>query len=192
MLRGFPQAASSGGLTTNTDTGRQAARVVQDASNVRCKTKAVMAIHISGWTVHDSYFFIPLVEATAGHFRLSEVAADKAYLGRNNMRAVELAGGTPFIPFKKSTREPTDDSIWTRMYHLFMLNREVFMEHYHKRSNAESAFAMIKGKFGDSVKSKSDTGQVNEVLAKVLCHNVCVLCQAIHELGIEPTFHDAL
>ena len=76
------------------------------------------------------------------------------------------------------------------MYHLFMLNREVFMKHYHKRSNAESAFA-IKGKFGDSVKSKSDTGQVNEVLAKVLCHNVCVLCQAIHEQGIELTFHDS-
>jgi hypothetical protein len=29
---------------------------------------------------------------------------------------------------------------------------------------------------------------VNEVLAKVLCHNVCVLIQAIHELGIEPNF----
>ena len=28
-------------------------------------------------------------------------------------------------------------------------------------------------------------------LAKVLCHNICVLCQAIHELGIEPAFYDA-
>jgi transposase len=118
----------------------------------------------------------------------TKMPADKAYLGRDNVRVVELAGGTLFIPFKANTREPTDDSIWTKMYHLFMLNREVFMKHYHKRSNAESAFAMIKGKFGDSVKSKSDTGQVNEVLAKVLCHNVCILCQAIHELGIEPLF----
>lgn len=33
------------------------------------------------------------------------------------------------------------------MYHLFAYNRELFMEHYHKGSNAESAFAMIKGKF---------------------------------------------
>ena len=47
---------------------------------------------------------------------------------------------------------------------------------------------MIKGKFGAAVRSKSDVGQVNEVLCKVLCHNVCVLIQAMHELGIEPTF----
>jgi len=31
---------------------------------------------------------------------------------------------------------------------------------------------MIKGKFGDSVRSKGDTAQVNEVLAKVLCHKI--------------------
>ena len=62
------------------------------------------------------------------------------------------------------------------------------MEHYHMRSNIESAFSMVKGKFGDSVRSKSDTGQINEVLCKVLCHNICVLVQATHELGIDPTF----
>ena len=33
-----------------------------------------------------------------------------------------------------------------------------------------------------------DTGQINEALCKVLCHNICVLVQAIHELRIEPNF----
>jgi hypothetical protein len=47
---------------------------------------------------------------------------------------------------------------------------------------------MVKGKFGDAVKSKSDTGQVNEALCKVLCHNICVLIHAIHALDIEPIF----
>jgi hypothetical protein len=47
---------------------------------------------------------------------------------------------------------------------------------------------MIKGKFGSHLRSKSDTGQINEALCKVLAHNICVLIQAIHELKIEPIF----
>jgi hypothetical protein len=55
-------------------------------------------------------------------------------------------------------------------------------------TNIETAFSMIKGKFGSSLRSKSDTGQINEALCKVLAHNICVLVQATHELGIEPVF----
>ena len=50
---------------------------------------------------------------------------------------------------------------------------------------------MIKGKFGDAVLSKSDTGMVNEALCKVLAHNICVVIASIHELGIEPAFASA-
>jgi len=28
----------------------------------------------------------------------------------------------------------------------------------------------------------------NEVLCKILCHNICCVIQAMYELGIEPTF----
>lgn len=47
---------------------------------------------------------------------------------------------------------------------------------------------MIKGKFGDSIRAKTYTAQVNELLCKVLCHNLCVLVQAIYELNVEPVF----
>jgi hypothetical protein len=47
---------------------------------------------------------------------------------------------------------------------------------------------MIKGKFGSALRSKSDVGQINEALCNLLAHNICVLAQAIHELGIEPVF----
>jgi hypothetical protein len=76
----------------------------------------------------------------------------------------------------------------TRLPRYSLYNREEFLTHYHKRSNVETAFSMIKAKFGDAVRSKSDIGQLNEVLCKVLCHNLCVIIQAIHELGIEPRF----
>jgi hypothetical protein len=41
---------------------------------------------------------------------------------------------------------------------------------------------------GSHLRSKSDTGQINEALCKVLAHNICVLVQATHELGIEPVY----
>jgi hypothetical protein len=43
---------------------------------------------------------------------------------------------------------------------------------------------MIKSKFGGSLFSKSYEGQVNEVLCKVICHNLCCLISAIYELGL--------
>ena len=153
-------------------------------------TKVVTSVEVSGWTAHDTNYFVPLVERTAGNFQLGDVLADKAYLSRKNFKAVEELGGTPFVPFKKNTLEPTieEEPIWAKMYYYFMYNRLTFMEHYHMRSNIESAFSMVKGKFGDSLRAKSDTGQVNEALCKVLCHNICVLIHAIHALNIEPTF----
>jgi len=58
----------------------------------------------------------------------------------------------------------------------------------HKRSNVETVFSMIKAKFGERLRSKTETSQINEVLCKILCHNICCLVQSIYELGIEPMF----
>ena len=55
-------------------------------------------------------------------------------------------------------------------------------------SNVESTFSMIKAKFRDHVRSKTDVAMVNEVLAKVICHNICVLIQELYELGISTAF----
>ena len=48
------------------------------------------------------------------------------------------------------------------MWHYYMFNRDTFLKHYHKRSNAETAFAMIKAKFGEVVRAKLPVAQVNE------------------------------
>ena len=49
---------------------------------------------------------------------------------------------------------------------------------------------MVKAKFGGAVRSKTTVAQVNEVLAKILCHNIVVLIQSMFELGIMPVFWD--
>ncbi|MCK4735935.1 MAG: transposase, partial [Methanophagales archaeon] len=65
---------------------------------------------------------------------------------------------------------------------------EEFMEHYHQRSNVENTFMMVKTKFGDKLKSKNWTAQKNELLCKLIAHNIVVLIHEMHELGITPTF----
>jgi Transposase DDE domain len=87
-------------------------------------TKIVSAVDVSGWAANDTTYFVPLLERTAAHFGVREVSADKAYLSRKNLNAVESIGGMPFIPFKSNILEPTEAGTWARMYHLFMYQRE--------------------------------------------------------------------
>lgn len=130
-----------------------------------------------------------LVKETAENFDMEEVSADKAYLSRDNFNVIDEAGAMPIIPFKSNaTEKPRGSYIWKRMYHYFMLNNEAFMQRYHLRSNAESTVMMIKTKFGDTVRSKTWTAQVNEVLAKIICHNIVVVVHAMNELEINPNF----
>jgi len=75
------------------------------------------------------------------------------------------------------------------MYHLFAYQRDAFLSRYHQRSNVETTFSMIKAKFGGSLRSKSDVGQMNDVLSKVIAHNLCVLIACFTRLGL--LFHSS-
>jgi transposase len=160
------------------------------------RTNIVTAVTISDRYAHDAPFFPQLVRKTAERFNVQEVSADKGYSSRANLKVVEEIGATPYIAFKKNAKpdhshrnfRPQEDTLWTRMYHLYSFNRGEFASHYHKRSNVESTFMAIKAKFGDSVRSKTFVAQTNEVLCKVLCHNICCVIGSMHEMGIEPGF----
>jgi transposase len=156
------------------------------------KTHIVTSVEATPNESADAVQFVPLVKATAKTFDINEVSADKAYSSKKNLNAVMAVNGTPYIPFKSycqgTQRHGDFDGLWQRMWHFYNFNRDAFFEHYHKRSNVETAFSMIKAKFGGSVRAKSPVAQVNEVLCKVLCHNICVLIQSIYELRLEPTF----
>ena len=97
-------------------------------------------------------------------------------------------GATPFIPFRANTKavHRTQDMLWTRLYHFYCYNQEWFKAHYHKRSNSESTNLMIKSKFGERIRSRKEAAQFNELLCKILCHNICVTIQSIYEFGIDP------
>ncbi len=159
------------------------------------KTNIVTSIEITDAHAGDSPYFKPLVDATATNFVMNEVSADKAYSSTKNMQAVVDAHAMPYIAFKTNARinskRNSQPALWKQMFHYFSYNQERFMRAYHKRSNVETTFHMIKAKFGDRLRSKTRTAQINEALCKVLCHNICCLISAMHELNLKPKFYAA-
>lgn len=151
------------------------------------KTNVVTAIEIHEQNSGDAQHMPSLVETTAKNFKLDKVSADKGYSGRANHDVVAKHGGIPFIAFKENATGGVG-GLFEAMWHYFCFNRENFLDHYHQRSNVESTVMMIKTKFGDSLRSKTEAAMRNETLCKVLCHNICCLISAIYELGIEPAF----
>lgn len=157
------------------------------------KTNIVTSVEVSNGYSNDYGYFKPLVDKTAqSGFEMKEISADKAYLGNTNFQASLKYGAIPYIPFKTNSVENGNGKLWARIFHFYNFQREEFLTHYHKRSNVETTFHMIKAKFGQRLLSKTPVAQINEALCKVLCHNICCVIQSMHELGIEPTFHAEL
>jgi transposase len=157
-----------------------------------CKTNVVTSVEITDAHAGDSPQFRPLVETTSQNFVMNTVCGDKAYSSNNNLKLVLVKGAQPYIDFKSNANATRKDkgqsSVWKRMFHLYQYNQEWFMQHYHKRSNVETTFSMIKRKFGERLRSKHKVAQINEVLCKILCHNLCCLIHSMYELGVEVDF----
>jgi transposase len=142
------------------------------------KTNVVTSVEITESSANDCPQFKGLVNATARNFVMNEVSADKAYLSSDNLQTIADHNAMPYIAFKaNSTTSAKHSAIWRNMFHFYSFNQERFMQCYHKRSNVETTFHMIKTKFGDRLRSKTRIAQVNEALCKVLAHNLCCLIQ---------------
>jgi len=154
------------------------------------KTNICTAVRITERNVNDSPQLLNLVEETAQNFKVGEVSCDKAYSSRDNLKAIENIGAVPYIPFKKNvTGKRGGCAIWKKMYHYFLYKHDEFLEHYHKRSNVESYFNMVKTKFGDSLMSKKKTAQEVELLCKILSNNITIVIQEVNELGVKAEFN---
>ncbi|HLC71962.1 MAG TPA: transposase [Candidatus Nanoarchaeia archaeon] len=152
------------------------------------KTNIITSVKITSEFEQDCPQLQELYNTTKEHFDMQELSADKAYLSRNNLETLEDEGTKVFIPFKSNSVPNKKGMTWKRLYHFFMLHNDEFLEHYHKRSNAETTVFMIKSKFGDCVRSKTWTAQVNESLCKVIAHNIYCVIMEMHCLGIKAEF----
>ena len=131
-------------------------------------THIVTAVEIRDKDASDTKLLPALVDATAANFRVREVSADKGYGSLSNYGAIARHGAVPYIAFK-SIHTGAGGGSWAKMFQYFQFRRDEFLRHYHKRSNVESVFSMIKAKFRDHVRSKTDVTMVNEVLCARSC-----------------------
>ena len=179
--------------------GRPAKRGQYAKAHVTCgvKSKIITAAVVTPGESSDSRQLPAMVNTTARNFTIREVAGDKGYLGRGNFEAVDNVGGVGYFPFKKDSvarnshhKQDTQADLWEKMFHFYHLHREEWLAYYHKRSNVEACFWMVKSKFGGSVRGKTPTARVNEVYVKLLCHNLVVLVKAMCEFGIDPSWQE--
>jgi transposase len=155
------------------------------------KTNIITSCNVTDSNSNDSIHLTPLLNQMDPRFSIKEVSADKAYSSKKNLKDIHSLGAIPYIPFKKNVVErPGSGNIWFKMHHYFKYRNEHFMSHYHKRSNVEVTFYMVKAKYSENLRSKTKEAQINEILLKVLCHNICVVIQEMNELGISGEFLD--
>jgi transposase len=154
------------------------------------KTNIITAVEVTERFEADSNYFETLVQDTVQNFDMEEVSADKAYLSKANLQTAIDNNAIPYIAWKANSRATNKEGnhLWNKLFHYYALNQEKFLEHYHRRSNVETTFSMIKAKFGGSLRNKTRTAQINEALCKILAHNICVLNQSMFELGVKAEF----
>ncbi len=116
---------SSGFTTANTTRwfderyGRNRRRHEWLKIHLMCSTRThvITAVEVTGANAADAPLLPALVEGTADRFPIQEVAADKAYLSRDNLRAIASAGGLPYIPFKTTSAGGDGATLWRKLFH---------------------------------------------------------------------------
>jgi transposase len=133
---------------------------------------------------NDYHEMPPLLTEGAKSFTIQEVSADKAYIGRSNLAAIDAIGAEAFIPFRSNLHDDPKSPLWSKMFHLYHFKQDEFLPRYHQRSNSESSFSAIKRLFGEILRSKGFAAQTNELLLKVIAYNITCMIHSIFELRV--------
>ncbi len=156
------------------------------------KTNVICSAEVAYGNLSD-YRQAPKLLDGLKKFEPVQISADKGYSSHKILHLVEGMNAEPFIAFKSNTSLSSDaPEIWKRMYTYFLKNRTIFQKNYHKRSNVETTFSMIKMRLGEFLKSKNYDAQRNELLLKFIVHNITCLVQEIFESDVHVDFRESL
>ncbi|KKM23572.1 hypothetical protein LCGC14_1613850 [marine sediment metagenome] len=155
-------------------------------------TNTIIAAKITEGIRHESPIFKDLMVGVK-RFKVKEISADAGYLSRKNCELIQDSGAMPYILPKKNVTSYSKGSgtAWQNMIRLWKKHQMLFASHYHRRSNVESTFGMLKRKWGDFCRCKLPMTQENEILARIICHNAAVLSEAMLSNDLELKFMDS-
>lgn len=154
------------------------------------RTHIVTAAIVSKGRVNECKGFLELIDKTAKNFKINEVTGDAAYCSMYNIGRVIEHGGKPYLLFRSNAtlfpqcRSKRSDA-WMRSLYEFNKKKDYFMQKYHKRSNVEACFSMIKKKLNPNLRSKDELGQKNELLCNLVAHNLIILISEMFESGVK-------
>jgi transposase len=115
------------------------------------------------------------------------VFGDLLYSTEPMHEAILAFGAEPVIPFKTiytPARLPTSD-LMRRFYKQFLADPEAFRARYRYRVLIEAEISALKRRFSENIRSREPIARVNEILFKVLCHNICCIIHAATEHGLD-------
>ena len=157
------------------------------------RTNVICSCEVTSAAVGDARAAPLVLENLSKNFQPLSVSADRAYSAHRILTIIEKMDAEPFVPFKTNTNpNKKSPEIWIRLFKYFQENQEEFNAHYHKRSNVETTFYMVKSRLGEFLRSKLHTSQKNELMMKFICHNICCLIQEVYENEIHVSFKKQL
>ena len=137
--------------------------------------KAVPSMEVTDGEASDSPQLKKLLEALPLD-DVEAVAADSAYLSRENCDLIEAIGAKPYIkPKKNSTARSHGSRAWRNMILNYREYPEEWKRKYHIRSSAETAFSVIKRRFGYRLSSIRKDLQRKELMTRVIAYNLNIL-----------------
>ena len=183
-------AVDSTGFTTSLYTsffdvkyrGKKEKRYLTAHMGCGVKTKIITAVEISSQA--DPVMFPTIFHQSKDRVKVKEVLADRAYSADHIHELVAANKVRAYIEHKVSDKGVTTGNAFKESVRFFKFNKAEFYQHYGRRSLVESAFSMMKRNFGPHLRSRTETAMKNEVLCKVLCHNIACLLHAMETFDI--------
>lgn len=130
----------------------------------------IAACQVTKGRRHDSPVFREMyklyIPKGKGH-----VILDAAYPAKKNCELIKDSGRIPVICFKKNMK-PKGFNALAEMFRWYQEDREGYDKIYHQRSLVETAFSVIKARFGATARGKLESVRSLLLTLKCICYNL--------------------